>query len=62
MLRPDVKYMLEIDYEPKIPDINTIKKQFTDLACSARIYRGLVSIGTGLQAKKFPNSKEKEDK
>lgn len=57
MLRKDVKYMLERDWEPKIPEENVICKQSAKfagrLSGSVRLARGLVATsGSRVSIKK----------
>lgn len=48
MLRKDVKYMLEMDWEPKIPSESIIRKQSAKfegrLSGSVRLAEGLVAV------------------
>ncbi|MCH5273414.1 MAG: hypothetical protein J1E35_07050 [Lachnospiraceae bacterium] len=52
MLRKDIKYMIEKDWEPKVPDIKVIRKQTTrrsgKVSGSVRLAIGLVSTGERL--------------
>ena len=64
MLREDVKYMLERDWEPKVPEENIIRKQSAKfegrLSGSVRLAMGLVATSGSRVSNKKRNRLQKK--